>query len=409
MRSRDRPLDSPRKEGTPTMATSLPPHPTIPRGTTLFSSSSFTRRASCLHTPQVCSTSTTLPCTRCRRRSISQTRQHLEAATTTLPTSLPVMSMASMKQRRRSVPPGTSPSSGQKGTLSDAVIVSPSSSSPSVQPANSKQPSANNRLLAQADALAKMTFELNLRAVSAQAERLEQEIGALVARTSQDKEFRQEHEQRIMDVWREILSVKARMDGVNDTQEDIKVGFDRCQREAAEFKQQLRQEMSDLKGLVDGVASQLDSLPTSAEVEEQLMGGAAQTQQIETRATTRARAQAQTSVQRRSECSKQPPKRRIQEAIKSTRRWHCDHKTTSLTDAKFTANYLKQQSKRDPAMAVLIQRAIQQRIQRRHRLGASLRPRSLEEFCQDVAWADVIETVEEVLLKDEEATAKALR
>lgn len=340
---------------------------------------------------------------------------------------LPVVSMASMKQRRRSVPPGTIPTSGQKGVLSDAVIASPSSSSPSVQLPNSTQPGSNNRLLAQADALAKMTFELNLRAVSAQAERLEKEIGALVARTSQDTEFRKEHEQRIMDVWREILSVKARVDGVNETHEDIKVGLDRCQREAAEFQKQLRLEMGDLKGLVDGVASQLDSLPTSAEVDDELMGGVAQTQQIETRAVTRAKAHAQTPAQRRSgkpvpprrerwqavdetaECSKQPPKCRIQEAIKSTRRWHCDHKTTGLTDAEFAANYLKQQSKRDPGMAVLIQRAIQQRIQRRRRVGARSRPRSLEEFCQDVAWADIIETVEEVLLKNEDATTRALR
>ncbi|KND89480.1 hypothetical protein TOPH_05896 [Tolypocladium ophioglossoides CBS 100239] len=322
---------------------------------------------------------------------------------------LVAVNMASMKQRRRSVPSGTVPSGSQKGTLSDAVIVSPSSSPPSVQLPASKHPTANTRLLAQADALAKMTFELNLRAVSAQAERLEQEIGGLVARTSQDKEFRREHEQRIMDAWREILSVKACMGDVNSTQEDIKVGLDRCQREAAEFRKQLRQEMSDLKGLVDGVATQLDTLPMTAESDEELMGGVTQTQPIETRAVTRARSSAQISAQRRIECSKQPPKRRVQEAIKSTRRWHCDHKTTSLTDAEFTANYLKQQSKRDPAIAVLIQRAIQKRIQRRHRPRASSRPRSLNEFCQDVAWADVIETVEEVLLNNEDATTQALR
>ncbi|PNY20405.1 Uncharacterized protein TCAP_07420 [Tolypocladium capitatum] len=325
-------------------------------------------------------------------------------------------SMASMKQRRRSVPSGTVPSS--KGALSDAVVVSPSSSSPSAQAPGSKQATANTRLLAQADALARMTFELNLRAVSAQAERLEQEIGALVARTSQDKTFRQEHEQRIMDVWREILSVKARMGDVDSTQEDIKVGFDRCRREAAEFRAQLRQEMGDLKGLVDGVASQLDTLPTAAGLHEEPMAGVSQPRQMETRARARARANAQASAQRRigrrpsnatAECSKQPARRRIQEAIKSTRRWHSDHKTTSLTDAEFTANYLKQQSKRDAAMAVLIQRAIQKRIRRRPGPGWSSHPRSLAEFCQDVAWADVTETVEEVLVRNEDATTKALR
>ena len=108
-----------------------------------------------------------------------------------------------------------------------------------------------------------------------------------------------------------------------------------------------------------------------------------------------------------TECSKLAPKVRIHEAINSTRRWHRDHKTTWLSDGEFTANYLKQQCKRDPALAVLIQKAILPRVRRRP--GATLHPQTLEEFCQKVAWEDVTEAVEELLVDNVKATTKALR
>lgn len=118
-----------------------------------------------------------------------------------------------------------------------------------------------------------------------------------------------------------------------------------------------------------------------------------------------------------SECDGQPPRRRIQEAISSTRRWHRDHKTTALADADFVANYLKQQYKRDPAVAVLIQRAIQRHVlrqqqrQRRRRDKTpprpGSRPRSLEDFCH-VTWTDVLETVETILVRRRDEAVEAL-
>lgn len=107
------------------------------------------------------------------------------------------------------------------------------------------------------------------------------------------------------------------------------------------------------------------------------------------------------------ECLHKPIQTRIQETIKSTRRWHHDHKTTTLADAAFTANYLKKQSKRDPHMAVYIQRAIHRRIKPRRRESGS-QPNSLEEFCKDVKWEDVTQTVEEVLVKKVESTVRSL-
>lgn len=107
------------------------------------------------------------------------------------------------------------------------------------------------------------------------------------------------------------------------------------------------------------------------------------------------------------ECSYKPIQTRIQETIKSTRRWHHDHKTTTLADGAFTANYLKKQSKRDPRMAVYIQKAIHRRIKRRRRESGS-QPQSLEEFCEHVKWEDVTQTVEEVLVKKVGFTVRSL-
>lgn len=82
-----------------------------------------------------------------------------------------------------------------------------------------------------------------------------------------------------------------------------------------------------------------------------------------------------------------------------------DHKTTTLTDAEFIAKYLKKQSRRDPGMAVYLQRAIWKRVKARDTAqdvtttGPSRRPQSLEEFCKHVTWEDVKRAVEDVLVR----------
>lgn len=106
--------------------------------------------------------------------------------------------------------------------------------------------------------------------------------------------------------------------------------------------------------------------------------------------------------------SKQSIHARIQDALRSTRRWHRDHKTTRHSDAAFCAAYLRQQSKRDAPMAVFLQRAVQRRVQARSP-GRALRPRSLDDLCRLVHWADVEAVVEDVLLRDTTDVEEALR
>ncbi|KAJ6445902.1 LOW QUALITY PROTEIN: Eburicol 14-alpha-demethylase [Purpureocillium lavendulum] len=264
------------------------------------------------------------------------------------------------------------------------------------------------KFYAEADALAKMTVELGLRAVASQAERLERELRDVVAATAHGAAFRREHECRLADVMREVLAVKARVDEVppRATAPDVDVLLERCRREAAEFREQVRGEVGELRTLISGVASQLDSFPTPTEAEAMLAGGVAGDYLSGSRATARGDGFASAC---RTECSAQAPKRRIQEAINSTRRWHSDRKTSRLPDAQFVTNYLKQQSKRDPGMAVFIQRAIQRRVKTTRRRRLSSRPRSLEEFCRDVTWRDVEEAVADALVHHEKSAIRALR
>ncbi len=108
------------------------------------------------------------------------------------------------------------------------------------------------------------------------------------------------------------------------------------------------------------------------------------------------------------------PQSRIREAINSTRRWNRDHKSTRLSDAVFCASYLRQQSKRDPAVAVFIQKAVQRRVRAKASASSAAaagtqKPRTLDEFCQGVEWADVRAAVEDTLVRDTTDVMRLLR
>lgn len=99
---------------------------------------------------------------------------------------------------------------------------------------------------------------------------------------------------------------------------------------------------------------------------------------------------------------------RIEDAISSTRRWNRDHKSTKLKDAAFVASYLKQQSKRDPQMAVYIQKAIQRHVYHSGRPRSKTRPKNLEQFCQMLLWKDVLDTLKDILIDNRSQAVKAL-
>jgi chromosome segregation ATPase len=279
---------------------------------------------------------------------------------------------------------------------------------------------STSQLIAQADALARMTFELNIRSVAAQADRLEQDLRQLVVRTAQDEEFREKNEHRLNEIWHEILAVKTRMSEVHDGQQQLQTNAETRGKLVADLLERYGKEMAELRDMFNTMNEQLDRLQASKDLLYNAEPGRFERPGVETRAMTRQKKSQKTqnnvnSISTSTKRNEEPPAhivdavlKRIQETLSSTRRWNRDHKTTKVDDGTFVASYLKQQSKRDPSMAVFIQKNIRRRIRRRLPRGATP-PESLEEFCRDVRWQDVTETVELILVRNEDNAIQALR
>ncbi|KAM3448710.1 hypothetical protein MY3296_007518 [Beauveria thailandica] len=326
-----------------------------------------------------------------------------------------------MSTRPRSVPPAStdrvtrshaaaaaaaataSSSSSLIAVHRSSTITAPKSTSTDAAPPTST--TAASRLAAQADALAKMTLEMNLRSVGKQADRLERDLRNLVQATARDAAFRAQHETRLQDLWKEILAVKAHLAAAGDRDDAARgLADEACRSEARRLAEEMRGEMAGVKEMVKGLRTALSEMPSAEQMQAALSQSSVDTQDSypNTRRKTNHHHQQPRSA------SKQSIHARIQDALRSTRRWHRDHKTTRLSDAAFCAAYLRQQSKRDAPMAVFLQRAVQRRVQARSP-GRALRPRSLDDLCRLVLWADVEAVVEDVLLRDTTDVEEALR
>lgn len=179
-----------------------------------------------------------------------------------------------MGSRPRSVPPTASVSrvTRRSGSPSSGIIAVhrtkttiPSSVNTSAAPPSSSTSLATNRnattsrLEAQADALAKMTLEMNLRSVSRQADRLERELRSLVQTTSQDKAFRAQNEARLQDMWKEILAVKAHMAQERDTRH---LTDDVCQQEMKRIADEMKGELDSVRQMVGSITTTLSEMPS---------------------------------------------------------------------------------------------------------------------------------------------------
>ena len=187
-------------------------------------------------------------------------------------------------QRRRSVPSG--PVSGNQQTSIENTAPTPPSTGPQVNPART------SKLLAQADTLAKMTYELNLRPVNGKAERLERDVRELVRRTEKNREFRQENEHRLSDMTKEIMAVKGHMKLVEKRNEGLNANQQKQRELTMEVIDGFRKEIGELKGFIDGLSRQLDQLPTLKEVHQNAQAQCTSSR-METRATARMKRQPQ--------------------------------------------------------------------------------------------------------------------
>ncbi|EFZ00274.2 hypothetical protein X797_003860 [Metarhizium robertsii] len=299
-------------------------------------------------------------------------------------------------KRRLSAPVAPTPPPSSTALPSPESILVDSTCTPS-----SSNAVLDAKLLDRAEKLARMTMELKIHKVVMQANDLARGLEDLTRKTVHNESFRQQNEERMEKVWQDVLSVKANFEQHLDARARDELHLGEYQREVVEVKSS----MGEVRKLVEELAGKVDQLPTLAEANAVLAGVCAQREACESAAAV-CRERCELGV--RAGCSHKPIQTRIQETIKSTRRWHHDHKSTALPDAVFTANYLKKQSKRDPRMAVYLQRAIHKRIRRRRRRGSGPQPQSLEEFCQDVSWEDVTRTVEDVLVRRVDSTVQSL-
>lgn len=114
-----------------------------------------------------------------------------------------------------------------------------------------------------------MTIEFNVRAVSAQTERLEKGLNKLMMSTKEDKAFRESHDARLQSLCKEILVVKQRMEEIQGPEwiGSGKDGLEGVKKEVDASIELLKKEMGELKGLVGDISRTLDKLPTAAESE----------------------------------------------------------------------------------------------------------------------------------------------
>lgn len=190
-----------------------------------------------------------------------------------------------VQKRGRSVPAEAT----QSPTLSEATTLVNVSS---IITPNQPQPPQANFTFHKADALARMTFELNLRAVGAHADRLEREVRTLVQYTENDKEFRRENESRMQDIMREIGSVKAHMASAHGETSDLRADLVRHQQESKQVMDEVRKGVGELRSIVDSLTNQLERIPSPNSEEavvETHVSPVPSSPQMQTRAKTAAR------------------------------------------------------------------------------------------------------------------------
>ncbi|KAG5979772.1 hypothetical protein E4U55_004774 [Claviceps digitariae] len=244
-----------------------------------------------------------------------------------------------------------------------------------------------------AEKLARMTLELKVHKLVGQINSLAADVVQLKIKTKDNAEFCRQHAGRVDKVCQETEAARALAESCMQLREGDRLDVEgRVRREVMP----VQEELYGMKSVVEELVGKMGLLPTLAEANAVLAAVRVQREACETRGGTGEAAGC-------SRTRSNDKRARIEETIRSTRRWHMDHKTTTLTDAEFIAKYLKKQSRRDPGMAVYLQRAIWKRVKARDTTpdiaSPARRPQSLEEFCKHVTWEDVKRAVEDVLVR----------
>lgn len=212
-----------------------------------------------------------------------------------------------IRNRRRSVPAGTSaplspPPSQNSNHWPPALVTSNALPPISRSPTMSLQdyPKSNGtKVLKQAEALATMSFELNLRAVWALANRLEQDVRMLVLRTADDQEFRRQNEERMTKMMQEVQVVKIHMAQFDGSQPATQADIEKLQQEMNNTTLGWNKQLEEARAKVDDISSRIqpdaDTIVVKTNDPEP---NTPPTSGVETRAMRRARAQLGSSDQK---------------------------------------------------------------------------------------------------------------
>ncbi|RGP65683.1 hypothetical protein FLONG3_9186 [Fusarium longipes] len=265
------------------------------------------------------------------------------------------------------------------------------------------------RLLKQAEALATMSIEVNLRSLSTLAYSLQEDVRKLVHCTSDDQNFRRENEERMIKMMYEVQTVKAYMAPLQGLPPATRADIERVQQEMRETATIWHKQIESIEAKLDAISEGTNRPPKSTVVTktadpEPITPG---TTGRETRAIKRANIQLELSAQKQKTSSRLlTPELRIKDAINSTKRWNREHKSTKSEDIYFIPSYFRKQRQRDAELAGILQRTLQKRVT--DKVKARFGVQGLEELSRHTSWEDVIDTATEVLVVNKTKTAKLL-
>ncbi|KAG8675106.1 hypothetical protein FPOAC1_001083 [Fusarium poae] len=107
------------------------------------------------------------------------------------------------------------------------------------------------KLLKQAEALANMSVEVNLRALSTLAYKLQDDVKKLVLQTSDDQEFRRKNEERMTRIMYEIQTVKSFMAPLQGQPPATRADIERLQQKMRETSTRWHNRVEDMEVKLD--------------------------------------------------------------------------------------------------------------------------------------------------------------
>lgn len=122
-----------------------------------------------------------------------------------------------------------------------------------------------------------MTTELTIHKLARQTNDLTRNLAALTHQTESNESFRQQNEERMGKMWREIVAVQVNLRNQHAMSAEERLDLKGYQREVIEVKSS----MGEVRKLVEDLLGKVADLPTLAEANAVLAGVSAQREACE--------------------------------------------------------------------------------------------------------------------------------